>query len=310
MNNEPLKNSPWQNISHFNVIKTSKFHKQSKSLVFTSNVNFDGPFRVISPETEQALNLYMTTILTSTIETTSKGVKNFFTPIFQKLMLESKTENSFYKKLSGAVDNFISKGNFIRSNNRKNCYADRTMTMLAEQKLPQNAVYLDIGCGNGVVTRSISDSLNIEAKNVYGLEVFEPGIIDGVNVVKYNGYDIPKCIPNSDLVTLYTVLHHMKDKEQAGNLLKSVYNKMNDGGFLLIREHEVNSEQDESFWRIVHDINTKIMKRTSSDLNNGTLYKSSDYWVRELESLGFKSVKKWYDLSYNKQKSYFLLVQK
>ena len=310
MNIEPLTNSLWQDKSHLNVKKASEFNKQPKSLAFSSKVGFAGPIQVISGETEQALNLYMKKILGATIKTTDMNIKNFFTPIFQKLILKSKTENSFYEELSDAVHNFISRGDFIRSNDRKNCYAERTMAMLAEQKFPQNAVYVDIGCGNGVVTKSISDSLNIEAGNVYGLEVFEPGIIDGLNVVKYNGHDIPEFVPNSDLVTLYTVLHHMENEEQASNLLKSVYDKMNDGGCLLIREHEANSEQDKAFWKIVHDVNTKIMKRTSSDLNNGTLYKSSDYWVRELQNLGFKFVKKWYDLSYDEQKSYFLLVQK
>ena len=310
MNISSITYNSCQNKNYLNEKKVQKFQKQSKSLIFTSNVNFSSPIQVVSKKTKSALNIYMNKILASIIETNDNALKNYFTPVFKNLILKSKTENDFYKNLSDIVSKFISSSDFIKSNDRKICYAERTMKMLEGHKLPQNTVYVDIGCGNGVVTKSISENLNIGQKNTYGLEVFEPGKIDGLNVIKYDGNNIPKFVPNSDFVTLYTVLHHMKNEGQANNLLKSLYAKMNNKGYLLIREHEVNNEQDEAFWKIVHDINTKIMKRTSSDLNNGTLYKSSNDWETILRDVGFKIIKKWHDLSYNEQKSYFLLVQK
>lgn len=281
-----------------------------RPLSFTSRVSFPGPIRVASPQTEQALNLYMSRVLESTIQTTQKHVADYFTPVFEKLMTSSKSEKGFYENLSAIVSDYISNGSFIKSNNRKNCYAERTMKMLEEQKLPDNAVYIDIGCGNGVVTKSVSDSLEIAKHNVYGLEVFNPTTTNGINVIKFDGNEIPNLVPNSDFVTLFTVLHHMKDEKQANKLLNSIYNNMNNQGYILIREHEVNSKQDEAFWKIVHDLNTAVLKRTSLDLNNGTLYKSSNEWEAKLQDIGFKFIKKWYDLNYNNQCSYFLLVQK
>ena len=85
---------------------------------------------------------------------------------------------------------------------------------------------------------------------------------------------------------------------------------MKDGGYLIIREHEVNNTQDRKFWKFIHDLQCKILETASKDLDNGTLYISSYRWENLLNRVGFKTIRKYYDTSYNDKTSYFMLLQK
>ena len=299
-----------RNVSFRDYKTLNGFHHKVKNVPFGADVKFESPLSELNQDTHKSLNLYMNSILHSTIEVSDEKISNYFTPIFKNLVNNSNTEDGFYSELSAKVKNFISQESLIKSNDRKNCYADRTMTMLQGQNLRKNPVYLDVGCANAVVTKSISESLNIEKGKTYGLDIDTPISKEDINILKFDGINIPSDIPSSDFVTLFTVLHHIKNKEAAENLLKSVYDNMNEKAYLLIREHEAKNKQGEAFWKVVHSLNTKVMGRTSSDLDEGVLYLSSDEWETILNNIGFKKIKKWEDIHYDNQSSYFLLVRK
>ena len=93
-------------------------------------------------------------------------------------------------------------------------------------------------------------------------------------------------------------------------LLNSVYKHLNVGGFLLIREHEVNNLDDKKFWKFIHDFQCRVIKTASEDLDNGTLYIPSQKWETILNKVGFRVIDKVYDIKYNDKSSYFMLLGK
>ena len=263
-----------------------------------------------TPATEEALNYYMLKQLQKSCDCNFGKLRDYFTSIFESLINRSQNEDEFYNNLANAVAKFIGNNHFENSKHKCSSYEERIKLMLNGCPLSANPVYLDIGCGDGVITKSIGESLYIDKNNIFGIDISNPASIEGVNILKYDGKNIPRQIPPIDFATLFMVLHHLKNEKQAKYLLKSIYKRMNDGGYLLIRDHEIKNKQDKLFWKIIHPLNSKIMGGPYPDLDYGKLYLSSEKWEKILQDIGFKVVKKVTDRRYNNQCSYLLLVQK
>jgi 2-polyprenyl-3-methyl-5-hydroxy-6-metoxy-1,4-benzoquinol methylase len=166
----------------------------------------------------------------------------------------------------------------IIPNNRENWYADITSTILGNKSFDKNSIYLDIGCGDCNITRSIANKIGIDIQNVHGIDLLEYQHLNGICRERFDGKNIPENIHKADFITIFQVLHHIKSQKEALELLNSVYKHLNEGGFLLIREHEVNNLDDKKFWKFIHDFQCRVIKTASEDLDNGTLYIPSQKW--------------------------------
>lgn len=278
------------------------------SPVFGAKINEQKMLKNLDKETYKSMDAYITNLLKVVTDLNHQEIKDIVSLGIKKAKETDK--DTFYLFYSKILRDIMEKRKLIRPNNRENFYADITSMLLNGKNITPNSIYLDVGCGNCSITKVLTDKINIKKGNSYGIDLLETKEFNGIVRQQFDGQKIPAEIPNADLVTIFQVLHHIKTQKEAEKLLNSVYKNMNDGGYLIIREHEVNDTKDRKFWKFIHDLQCKILGTASKDLDNGTLYISSHRWENLLNRVGFKTIRKYYDTSYNDKTSYFMLLQK
>lgn len=283
--------------------------RNASNPAFEAKINEQKLLRNLSKETYKSMDAYISNLLNVVTDLNAKEIKNVVSLGIQKSKIMDK--DSFYKYYSKIMQGIMNTRKLIRPNNRENWYAEVTSKMLGTKgKFDPKSVYLDVGCGNCNITKSIAEKMSISPANTYGVDLLETKTFENILRRQFDGKKIPSEIPPADLVTVFQVLHHIKIQKDASKLLKSIYKNMKDGGFLLIREHEVKGLQDRKFWKFIHDLQCRILGTASKDLDNGVLYISSEKWEKMLNNIGFKTINKNYDISYNDKASYFMLLQK
>lgn len=176
---------------------------------------------------------------------------------------------------------------------------------------------MDIGAGEGQITRKLGQKLGLDQEKAYDLEIdaqcLKPTVIptDGFISMIYDGKAFPTIPDCPDLVTLVMVLHHTKDDAQAKELLSKINHSMAPGAYLLLREHDAQNKGDVLINRIKHQLNARVVGKTqvamaSSDFNYG----SYDHWKGLLEETGFKVVEYLPGEQDNPGRPFYLLLQK
>lgn len=284
---------------------TKKLHQ----IPFKRRINEQKLLSNLSADTYKAMDVYISSLLNVVTDLNKKEIRDVIDIGIKKA--KSCSKQDFYNFYSKIFHDIMRKRKLIKSNNRENYYAEIISKML-ENRLNFNLEhnYLDIGCGNCKITKMVANKININPKLVFGIDLLESQQFGKIKRYSFDGQKIPKEIPNADIVTIFQVLHHIKTQNEAKKLLNSVYKNMNDKAYLVIREHEVKKLQDKKFWKFIHDFQCKIIGTASKNLDNGTLYLSSEKWENILNQIGFKMVDKKYDINYNDKQSYFLLLQK
>lgn len=150
--------------------------------------------------------------------------------------------------------------------------------------------YLDLGCGNGVITAAVGTALHLPRSQVHGTDI--NGWLDNDDRVSA---DIDFFISRSNfplrsvsLVTAFQVLHHIPNVEQTVTALADTIPQ---GGQLLIREHDAGSPELKDLVDLEHFLYLTL---------HGTLDKMEDYygayrsrteWTTLLTATGFKLIK-------------------
>ncbi len=109
------------------------------------------------------------------------------------------------------------------------------ITDTLKEKLPQGSVVLDVGCGNGVISRSLGQ----QGYNVLGIDVSEKAIekakqlntLPNVNFKVLSAEQLMAEGKQYDAVICSEVLEHL---HQPGLLLKTLYQSLSDKGFLIV----------------------------------------------------------------------------
>ncbi len=162
--------------------------------------------------------------------------------------------------------------------------------------------YLDIGTGNGIIAESIGKKFNLDPKNIHCIDV-ESCVIDRIgkcNFQMYDGVNIPFKKNSMDLITLFMVLHHVKEIDQ---LLKSIYNVLSKNGILIIREHDANSTELKTLIDVQHALYSILHIGQEYDYFRRTYY-GNYYSKKELEqkliNVGFIEKKVNHGIRFNK----------
>jgi ubiquinone/menaquinone biosynthesis C-methylase UbiE len=93
--------------------------------------------------------------------------------------------------------------------------------------------YLDYGCGDGSITRQLGSALDVNSKNIFGVDLVDT---PGINYVK----NVKEINPDSfDLVTAFVSLHHI---ENGKKIIGEIHRILKPGGLLIIREHDFNGD--------------------------------------------------------------------
>ena len=102
-------------------------------------------------------------------------------------------------------------------------------------KLPEGAVVLDVGCGNGVISRSLgSHGFNVKGIDVSEKTIEKAKALNKFPNVKFEVISAEKLVADGNkyhAVICSEVLEHLNDP---GSLLKVLYQVLNKNGVLIV----------------------------------------------------------------------------
>lgn len=220
----------------------------------------------------------------------------------QQLANENKLNGpSFFEALRGKIvipnQEQVNLANEQWHRNRTNDLTRQAIALLDKGhiQLPPNAIYMDIGCGEGNITGAVSQQLGLLSKNVYPLEITDhssaPFHQNGLTIHTYDGKNIPDFVPPPHLATLILVLHHIQSEEAAIALLRSIHQKLPPGGYLLIREFDISAQNPAqvAYSQFKHQLSIRVARRVA-DMPPDTLYKTQEEWRQIAQDIGFKVI--------------------
>lgn len=119
----------------------------------------------LSKNTYVSIDAYITNLLNVVTNLDSNEIKSVIKIGLENAKIQDK--NSFYKFYSKIMQHIMMTRKRIIPNNRENWYADITSTILGNKSFDKNSIYLDIGCGDCNITRSIANKIGIDIQNVH-----------------------------------------------------------------------------------------------------------------------------------------------
>ena len=183
----------------------------------------------------------------------------------------------------------------------KGIYGNFCKLFEREQITKKCEKYLDIGCNDGNVTRSIAKYFGTNKNETFGLDITDsvfPKNKEYFNFHVYDGTSIPFGENEFNVVTVFQVFHHvgvtfdgtcnnslnMKyDETQLFMLIKNIVSVMKNGGLLFIKEHDCDSELMTKLIDIEHIL---YDMRYNSGIGVGK-YRTKDNWNELLNTFGF-----------------------
>lgn len=123
------------------------------------------------------------------------------------------------------------------------CWYNRLKLLLipylkVEKLIPKKGFIIDLGCSHGLLTNLLA--FTSKDRKVLGLEINNNRIKYaniGISNATFKAGDITKMnIPEADCIVFTHVLHHLHTYEEQELLLKSCYNKLRVGGYIIISE--------------------------------------------------------------------------
>ena len=229
-----------------------------------------------------------------------------FTSEMNRLCGLNLPENDIYKnlhsffKINNGLDIVFHKqyrGNRLqeRANQIKELLADYSPKSL-----------LDVGCGSGEITNQLMNDLNIPSSNVRGIETSHIESKYSFPIIVYNGVKFPDFKQPFDLVTVFSVLHHLEDPVQ---FIRGVHDTMNKGNRLVIRDCHSPTEEQKLFNLIADYLWYKVFTPCDEVPIPGN-YLSSDEWKSIFESEGFKAKKITYPEPDNPYEPFMMLLER
>lgn len=174
--------------------------------------------------------------------------------------------------------------------------------------LPQNFSadhYLDVGCGDGSISKAVGE--RVMATRITGVDVYDQEI-DGLSYINISesGLALPLEDASCDLVTCFVSIHHFEKQ----NLLADIARVLRPGGYLVIREHDVEPEPDvASFLEMVHWVDA-VARNDSDGFRQYCGFFAYEDISKTLESLGFSKEKMVRYADPNPQRIYHASFQK
>lgn len=147
-------------------------------------------------------------------------------------------------------------------------------------------VYLDIGCSDGEITRMFAKTLNVLSKNAHGLDIADqPNYKKGSVFNQYDGKSLPFGDDSVDFITAIQVMHHV---EHLDDLISEINRVLKPGGYLIIKDHDCNSDMMKCLMNIEHKLYTvtekcSVTEKTESDFD----FPIVNYMSREQLALKF-----------------------
>lgn len=150
--------------------------------------------------------------------------------------------------------------------------------------------YLDVGCLDGNITKSIGDHFKLHKLQIHGVDIKSYSDYENIVFSKYDGCILPYSDNSFDLITCLMVLHHLPE-DNLIVLIKELNRVLKLGGIIILREHDVRNKYDCNLLDIMHDFYDYIWVTTSINSNTTELwktnYKSNNIWSNLFFKNGF-----------------------
>lgn len=235
------------------------------------------------------------------------------------LISEGHDDQMIYRVAHGYKTRYVVKStdtaqhNRFKTKRRAKIRRQQINQLLKGVKYPKYA-YLDIGCETMMEPENYADTLGISrtAMNCINIRDWAGAYEENVhgNAVGndsrfsfYDGVNIPHDDSSFSVVTLNMVLHHVSD-HMKDELLKNVYRVLEEGGILIIREHDSHhndsdkKEEFDLYLDFIHHHYDSVANRDFRWVDDyETTYESQTALRKRLEDHGFRSVR---SISYNR----------
>lgn len=178
------------------------------------------------------------------------------------------------------------------------------VNVLDKIKITSRSSYLDIGCGDGSITKSFGEHLG--ARDIVGADVadeFEVGWKDSLRSKNLDFYEIKDNEINIertfDIVSCFMVLHHVP-KSCVTNYVQKIYDMLNSGGVFIIKEHDCFNATDYIIADLEHSLflaqkqfasGKALDSKTRLKIKRQVIhYRNRFEWQHLIMSVGFKCV--------------------
>ena len=153
------------------------------------------------------------------------------------------------------------------------------------------ASYLDIGAGNGKVTKKIAELLKTPFENVNALEIYHDKNHSELpfKTTIYNGNNLNEAVKNNkyDAVSFIGSLHHSQNPEE---LINQSHKTLNPDGYLILQEHNNTTNSDKLFHTFMDEFEYKVVEGLD-DFQMTHNYRTKNEWTGMIEKAGFKTLK-------------------
>lgn len=149
--------------------------------------------------------------------------------------------------------------------------------------------YLDVGCGTGLVSRSISTSLEamVQHVDIKDNRIGKFSSQDFEDFVTFDGVNLPLENNIYAIITCLNVLHHAENSE---GLIKSIYEKLKPGGIFIMKEFDCRN------WKEAYSLDFMHFLLSSSEGEDSgvTNYKPQKSWRILIKGCGFELLDEYY----------------
>ena len=231
------------------------------------------------PELLKEMQIYISSIL---VQYNSNILPNTF---------EFLDNINFYKDIRIKFQDISKKYN-IQNNLGSNERGENRIKAIEKHILCKRQIsptcYLDIGCFDGSITKSIAKHFKLHKLQTHGVDILnysldmnQPNYYNDITFTQYDGKILPYSDNSFDLITCLMMLHHIAP-ENLCILLSEINRVMKPDGIVILREHNVTNFNDGHSLDIMHNFYDYVWNDIGDTHQWKTNYKSHIEWSKLL----------------------------
>lgn len=205
------------------------------------------------------------------------------------LFRKRKTDLEYFEEIGARM--------YKAKENGVNTYVVYTILGLINKLGIKPKKILDFGCGDCGIVEALGKELGLEKDSIFGTDIkdtFEQSWnATRVNKdITFEFTDFSNVVPfkeKFDIIMALMVFHHI---EEPAPIIREIYNSLNKGGVLIIREHDCSDKYDGVFADLVHSLyiiqNNGVVKDKIFAQQN--YYRSADQWSSIFKAAGFAEI--------------------
>lgn len=216
--------------------------------------------------------------------------RNQFMEVFIELLTKGLDRKAL-NRLRKLYHNIVGRSSHAMTKSRSRSRVNDIKHIL--DTLSNQCMFLDIGCGDGSITRSITEYLGLPRHRAHAVDVITQNPSDLYTFSSTNGKILDYESNSFDIVTIFMASHHF---EYPVHMFKEIYRVIKPGGMLVIREHDIVYSEQRMFIDLAHVMYANVI---NDEGDIGPLwYRTAKEWSSLITSVGFieKELKKQYDI--------------